>query len=220
LRAPLPDSVEQTLAIYHISPTKEGLLGALQHPQPAARAFAAGMLAKSEDKAAIPPILSALAAETDGPTKIGMATAVAKLGSAEGFKALKSMCGDRGWSPSLRMSAAQTMSVFLNSQECLSDVLEVLWTPADHHDADMIALNILIQPGLFKQISPSQLDEIRNLSIVYLKSQTPNVRSAASSVISALGGPWAIAQLQAALDAEQDDSVRSWVAAELLFLRQ
>src|SRR5579862_4159995 len=117
-----------------------------------------------------------------------MATAVAKQGSAEGFKALKSMCDDRGRSPSLRMSAAQEMGLFLGRRhECFSDVLEVLCLPADQHDANRIALGILRDFLLNSdQVAPNQLDEIRNVSTVYLKSPEPDFRKAASDVVSAV----------------------------------
>ena len=89
---------------YHIAPTEEGLLGALQHRESEVRKLAAGTLAANGDKAAIRPILAALAAETVESNKIFLATAAAELGSAEGFNALKGMCDDRNWSPVQRMN--------------------------------------------------------------------------------------------------------------------
>jgi HEAT repeat protein len=202
---------------YHIAPTEEGLLGALQHRESEVRKLAAGTLAANGDKAAIRPILAALAAETVESNKIFLATAAAELGSAEGFNALKGMCDDRNWSPVQRMIAAQTMDQMLGRQECLSDILEVLWLPADNRYADSMALTLLSQ---LKQIPPSRLDEIRNLSAVYSKSQASELRMAASHLIRVLGGPWAVSQLQAGQDAEQDENVRSYIAKELSSLRQ
>jgi hypothetical protein len=202
---------------YHIAPTEEGLIGALQHQLPVVRDFAAMRLAESGDKAMIRPILAALAEENLEGSKIILATAAAKLGAAEGFDALKNMCDDRISSPVPRMSAAQSLLLNLGRQECLSDMLEVLWSPTDHHGADFMALNLLSQ---LKQMPPSQLEEIRNLSTVYLKSPASELRMAASHLIRVLGGPWAVSQLQAALDAEHEENVRTYIAKELSSLQQ
>src|SRR5579862_1715012 len=211
---PVPDVNERTLQeTYHIAPTKEGLLVALQHPSPSVRNFAATKLAESGDKSATRPILAALAAETVESSKIILATSASKLGAAERFDALKSMCSDRSSSPEQRMNAAHSMVLLLGRQECLSDILEVLWAPAaDHPRADAMALGVL---SGFKQIPPIRLDEIRNLSTVYVKSQEWEVRLAASQLITVLGGPWAISQLQAALDVERDENVRRFIASNL-----
>ena len=107
---PVPDMDERTLQEkYHIAPTEEGLIGALQHQLPVVRDFAAMRLAESGDKAMIRPILAALAEENLEGSKIILATAAAKLGAAEGFDALKNMCDDRISSPVPRMSAAQSL---------------------------------------------------------------------------------------------------------------
>lgn len=202
---------------FHIAPTEEGLIGALQHRELVVRRFAASWLGRNGDKAAIRPILAALAAETDESDKIILATAAAHLGAAEGFDALKGMCDDRSSSPVLRMSAAQSMLLDLGRQECLSAMLEVLWAPTDYHYADWMALGLLSQ---LKQVPPSQLDEIRSLSTLYLKNPASDVRMAASHLIRVFGGPWAVSQLQAAQDAEQEENVRTYIAKELSSLRQ
>lgn len=207
---------------YHITPTEEGLLGALRHESPEVRNFAALRLAAKGDKAAIPAILAALAAENLNGVKIIQASAAAQLGATEGFDALKSMCGDRSWPPSTRMIAAQTMVSVLGRQECLSDIIEVLRSGADDgrasledRQASLIALNLLTYRR-FKQLTPSQLDEVRNLSARYLRSQNPGVRMVASQCVRDLGGPWAISELRTAIDAERDEAVRDSLSKDLL----
>lgn len=159
--APVPDMDEQTLQEkYHIAPTEAGLIGALRHQEGVVREFAAIKLANDGDKAAIRPILDALAAEKVEGVKISLATAVARLGVPEGFNALRSMCEDRSWSPTLRMDAAQSMVLGLGRQECFSDILDVFRSEPDDHQAIPMALNLL--PS-FKHIPPSQLDEVRGL---------------------------------------------------------
>jgi HEAT repeat protein len=224
---PVQDLDERTLQEkYHIAPTEEGLIGALQHQQSVVRSFAATKLANDGDKAAIRPILDALAAETVEGVKIGLATAAARLGAPEGFSALKSMCEDLSGSPTLRMSAAQSMVVGLGRQECLSDILDVLRSgrrasisDLGDYEASFMALNLLSYKR-FKQIPPSQLDEIRELSAAYLKSEAPALRMAAGMCIRDVGGPWAISQLRAALDAERDEAVRGSIEKDLFSVGQ
>src|ERR1700678_138324 len=108
-----PDMDERTLQEkYHIALTEEGLIGALQHQEPAVRSFVAMRLAYDGHKAAVRPILDALAVEKIDGNKMGLATAAAQLGSDEGLNALKSMCEDRSWSPTMRVLAAQSMVSF------------------------------------------------------------------------------------------------------------
>src|ERR1700683_5037674 len=71
-----PDMDERTLQEkYHIALTEEGLIGALQHQEAAVRTFAAMRLAYDGDKAAVRPILDALAVEKVDGDKIILATA-------------------------------------------------------------------------------------------------------------------------------------------------
>lgn len=215
---PVPDMDERTLQEkYHIAPTEEGLIGALQHQELVVRSFAAIKLANDGEKAAIRPIMDALAAETVDRVKVVQATSAARLGAPEGFNALKNMCEDRSWSPWMRMTAAQSMVNIAGRQECLSDIIGALRSAPDDFDVVVAALNLFPK---FKQIPPSQLDEIRNLSAMYLKSQYAGLRMLASQCVSDLGGPWAISQLRAALDAERDEAVRNSIAKDLFSVRQ
>jgi hypothetical protein len=94
---------------YHIPLTKEGLLGALGHERSDVRSFAALKLAAGGQNDAITPILVALRTETVAGAAISMATAASQLDSDEGIQALKAMCENPNWQPSLRMLAAQSM---------------------------------------------------------------------------------------------------------------
>lgn len=212
------DMDERTLQEkYHIAATEDGLIGALQHQDPAVRNFAATKLASDGKKNAILPILAALAQEKEEGVKVILAESAAQLGSAEGFDALKGMCEDRSWSPGLRMVAAQTMVTVLGRQECLSDVLEALRSAPDDVWAVPAALGLLPR---FSQVSPSQLDEMRELSATFLKSPKSSFRMFAGVCVRDLGGPWAISQLRAAIDAEREESVRKSLAQDLVSVGQ
>lgn len=215
---PVPDMNEQTLQQrYNIAPTEEGLIGTLQHQDPLVRTFAAIDLANKGDKAAIRPILDALAAETVDRVKVVQATSAARLGAAEAFGALKSMCEDKSWSPWMRVTAAQGMVNIAGRQECLSDVIDVLRSAPDDHDTAVAALSLLPK---FKQIPMSRLDEVRDLSASYLNSRDLAIRIAAGQCVRDLGGPWAISRLRAAIDAEQNEAVRNLLAKDLVSVRQ
>lgn len=207
---------------YHIAYTDEGLIGALQHQAPEVRSFAAGRLAARDDKAAIRPVLDALRAETLGGVRIALAAAAAQLGSAEGLNALKSMCEDRGGPATMRMAATQTMVSIVGRQECLSDILDVLQSAdaaPDDYPAYLVALNLLTDHR-FEQIRAGQLEEIRDLCSAYLKNPASPLRIEAGMCVRDQGGPWAISQLRAAIDAEQDDAVRSALKQDLVSVGQ
>jgi HEAT repeat protein len=176
---PTPDMDEKTLQEkYRIASTEEGLTSALQHQDPAVRNFAAMKLADKGDKAAVGPILDALAAETIDGVNINQATSAARLESAEGFSALKNMCEDRTWSPVMRMAAAQSTINFLNREDCLSGILDALHSAPLDHEAAWMALS-LFTGRKFKHIPPGQLDEIRDSAAMYLQSEAPDLRMAA-----------------------------------------
>ena len=213
-----PDTVDHVLQErFHIALTEEALLGALQRGPSEARGLAAAALAEHGYKDATGPILDALSAETFPGARIDLATSAAQLGSEEGFRALKSMCGDRSWSPGLRVDAARSMLDFTGRQECLSDVLEVLRSAPDDFVAVPTALSLLPK---FSQVSPSQLDEMRALSATFLESPKSSFRMSAGRCVRDLGGPWAVSQLRAAIDAERDENIRKSLERDLVSIGQ
>ena len=210
---PVPDMTDQILQEkYHIAPSKEGFLQALQHESSDVRSFAAIRLAAGGNKDAVPPILAALTVETVSGARIILATAVAQLGADEGMDALKTMCGDPKWSPTLRIAAAQSMLGNLGREDCLAEVVGVLREPGDDVQAVGIALSLLPR---FKRVPPGQMEDIRHLSASYLKSPTPALRVAASHYIAKARDASAASELRVALRIEYDETVRRAVAADL-----
>jgi len=231
-----PDMDERTLQEkYHIAPTKEGLLGALRHERPEVRTFAALKLATDGQKDAIPAILAAVEVEPLQGAKINLAISAALLGAEDGMNALKNMCGDPSLSPTFRMLAAQGMVGFFGGEfggepeplaqpalhACRASVLDVLRYLGNNPRGDLegasMALNLLPR---FRQIPPTQLPEIRDIGITYLKSEVPLLRMAASQFIRKVGGDsWAVPELRRALSVESDRGVRETIEAELRSLR-
>jgi HEAT repeat protein len=209
---PVPDMTERVLQDkYHIAPTKAGLLGALRHERSEVRSFAAMKLAADGQTDAIPSILAALTAETLEGVKITLATAAAQLGAEDGTNALKNMCEDQSWAPTLRMIAAQSMMNNLNGEACLTGVLGVLRSPGDNQAA-VIGLSLLPR---FKHVSAMDLQEVRDIGGRYLKNEAPELRIAASHVLREVGDSLAASQLRAALATESDDRVRRLMATDL-----
>jgi hypothetical protein len=89
----------------------------------------------------------------------------------------------------------------------------------EQRPAALKALNLLTFKR-FKHLSAGQLDEIRELSAPYLKSQSSALRMAAGESIRDVGGPWAISQLRAAIDAEQNEAVRNALEQDLVSVGQ
>jgi HEAT repeat protein len=215
---PTPDMTDQLLQEkYHIAPSKEGFLQALQHESPDVRSFAAIRLAAAGQKDAVQPILAALTLETVVGNKIILATAAAQLGADEGVNALKTMCGDQKWSPGLRMTAAQSMIGNLGREDCLPEIVGVLGSSGDDIQAVVVALNLLPR---FKQVSAGEMEDIRRISAAYLKSPTAAIRMAASQYIAKVGDLWAASQLKAALQIESDEAIRRIMAAGLSTITQ
>jgi hypothetical protein len=229
---PVPDMNERTLEQkYHITPNKEGLLGALRHERGEVRSFAASKLANDGHKDAIPSILAALAVEPVEGVKINLAIDAGRLGAEDGMKALKSMCEDQNWSPGLRMSAAQGALIFFGSetmpssqtalQGCLASAWDVLRSPGESppgdHQAALMAMNLVAR---FRQIRPTQLQVIRDIGVMYFREAAPDLRIAASHFIREMAGDaWAVAQLRAALVVEPEEAVRRYIATELSAIR-
>jgi HEAT repeat protein len=206
---------DTTLQDHHIALTKDALLAALHHPDSSVRSASALLLAVNGEKDAIPSILEALATETFPGARIHLAYAAAKLGGDEGVAALKSMCGDRSWSAVLRMSAAWAMLV-AGREDCLSNVLDVIRFH-DDGQATSQALNLLT---CFKHAPVREMQEVRNLVRMSLRSTDPDVRMKASYVLRKWGDSSAMEDVRSALAVEHDETAREVLARDLKALQE
>ncbi len=207
--------VDTPLQDHHIALTKDALLTALRNPVPGVRSAAALVLAAHGEKDAVPSILEALATETFQGTRISLASAAAELGADDGIAALRSMCGNTSWSAGLRMSAAWAM-ILRGREDCLGNVLDVIRFH-DDSQAVVAALNFLPR---FKHVPAQEMQEIRNLVRMSLRSGTPWVRREASSALRQWGDAAALEELRSALAVESDDTVRAVVAGDLKSLEE
>ena len=180
-----PDADDRLLAErYHIAPTKEGLMGALEYPAPEVREYAAIRLAEMGSKEAVPAILSVLSREELPGARIIIASAAFQLGAQEGLAALTAMCQNANWSPVFRMLAA-TQMMNQGREECLVDVLSVLRSGEDH-EGTVLALNLIPR---FKQLSAANAAEARNLLSQSIASRSPAIRQQTSYALSLIRGP-------------------------------
>jgi HEAT repeat protein len=209
---PMPDMNERILQEkYHIASTKDGLVAALGHPSSDVRSFAALKLAIDGQKDTTPAILSALAVEALQGVQINLALAAAQLGAEGGTLALRGMCENVSWSGGLKMAAAQAM-LSLNREDCLADVLGVLRSAADDQQAVTQALNLLPR---FKHVPDQDLQEMKDLIAMHLKSNSLAARIAAVHTIKEIGDGSAVEQLRGALAVELDDTARRVILADL-----
>jgi HEAT repeat protein len=207
--------VNTTLQDNHIELTKDALLAALRHPNSSVRSASALRLAVNGEKDAIPSILEALAIETFPGTRMSLASAAMKLGAEEGAVALKNMCGDQSWSAVLRMSAAWAMLVE-SREDCLGNVLEVIRFH-DDGQATSQALNLLTW---FKRAPVGDMQEVRNLVRMSLRSTDPDVRMKASYVLRKWGDSSAMEDVRSALAVEHDETAREVLARDLKALQE
>jgi HEAT repeat protein len=208
---PVSDMDDHTMQEkYHIAPTMEAWMGALQHADPTVRTFAAWRLAESGYTAAVPSILAAIATDPVPGDRISFAAAAAKLGAEGGVAALEGMCRDPNWSPGLRMSAAETM-LMAGGEGCLGEVIEVLRSRKD----DQATVQALYMITRFHHATPAQVTETRAALAACLGSESPGVRTGASYALRQAGATWAVELLRTAVEAERDDSVRRILATDL-----
>jgi len=214
---PVPDMDEQTLQEkYHIPPTRDGLLGALHHPEGSVRSLAAGFLATAGEKDAVPAILAAMAVEPIPGVQVLMASAAARLGSEDGVKALKIGCEAKRWSPGLRINAALVM-VNLGRNDCLPDVLSLLRSLEANQSAEdnQAALQGLYLIPRFKAVSPDELGEIKHIVPVFLRSGFAPTRAAACFALRQMHASWATEDLRNALAVEPEEYVRDAIEKAL-----
>jgi HEAT repeat protein len=206
---------ETPLQDNHIAFTTEALLAALRHPVSGVRSAAAHELAARMGKDAVPSILSALAAETFPGTRIQLACAASKLGAEEGVAALKSMCGDPSWSAVLRMSAAWAMLV-AGREDCLGNVMDVVRVHDDIQATNQ-ALNLFTW---FKHVPAREMQEVRNLVRMSLRSDNVLIKRQASYVLRQWADSPALEDLQSAIAGERDEAVREAMIKDLKALEE
>jgi HEAT repeat protein len=197
---------------HHIALSKDALLAALHHPDSGVRSAAAHALAAQGEKDAVGSILEALATETFPGARIHLASAAVKLGADEGVVALKSMCGNLSWPAGLRMVAAWS-TIVAGREDCLGDVLDVIRL----HDDASDALNLLTW---FKHAPVREMQEVRNLVRMSLRSNDPGVRMSASSVLRQWGDSSAMEDVRRALAVEDDEIARFVLAKDLKALEE
>ena len=198
--------------------TKASLLAALGDPTLDVRVLAAIRLADSGEHDAVPFIMAMLKMEPTPGVRATLALEAARLGSEEGLAALTGMCRD-GSEPVARLAAAEDMLVFLNNEDCLADIVDILRSSYDSRSGDiegiLQALRLLLR---FKHVPPQQLAEIRRLAPAVLMSHDAIVRAFASDVLAKFGDATSIRQLKDALAAEQDETARRAITSAITSL--
>jgi HEAT repeat protein len=138
-----------------------------------------------------------------------MAVALATLGQKEGFAALQSTCKTNEGLAMLRLSAAGDL-MQLHDDSCLSDLLDFIREQQAAPRATLLRDNFLVVALSYftayeLQHPPSgQLRGIRDVGMLCVADQSPEVRLQSARVIARYGDSDSVRGLQKAVDAEQD----------------
>jgi HEAT repeat protein len=203
---------EKAFAAKYAPLTKDSLIAALYDERSDVRGFAADKLVADWPKEALPYIELALAREPVLGAQINLALRLARLGSAEGVTTLKLMCQNAGWSPSLRMDAAQAL-LFVDNEDCLPEILYVLRAqPAayagpiqEDEQAVWHALDLLTK---LKHMPARELQEARSIAVALLNTNRLITKMSAAQMLGKLGDSSSAEALRRALATEQDESAR------------
>jgi HEAT repeat protein len=213
---PLP-TTEETLQKHGILLTVPALVQALKSTDPEVRWLAASKLAQDNVKEAVPAIRGALASEKVQNTRVNLAFSLAQIGEAEGFVALRSVCGDSDTRLYLKTMATRYLLYLGREDEtCRNALVDGLHSRPDS-DTLRESVTLLLR---FRNLSTEQSQVIFQSALDALSSPEPARRVAASIALADIGKSSAVPYLQSAIATENDDAVRSAMERELLRLQR
>ncbi len=194
---------------HNIDLTEDALLRALKNTNSDVRFLAAMKLQEDNAVDATPAIKEALAAEKVPRARVNIALALGLLGDPGGHDELKQVCADRGFIPGPRLYAVRYMFDlhFQNDEDCLAAAEEIVDSKnTDFGDRDS-ALDLLPQ---FQNLTAEESQRVFELVIHRLEDDPePVVQMAASSALASLGDASAIPYLEAAIEREKEEAIRS-----------
>jgi HEAT repeat protein len=205
-------SLTEQLRQRHVDLTRPGLLRALRNPDSQVRYLAALQLAEEKDIDSVPAIAEALAVEKVPETSVNIGIALVQLGQEKGTVKLTADCQDSGLPSYLRARAIMYM-LPLGSGICFKSALELLRSDPDSRSQ---VLSLLTR---YRSSSKEERDEILDAIGKCLADESAAVRIQASLALRTLADPAAIPELEQAITAEQDNTVRSQMQASLKYLQ-
>jgi hypothetical protein len=207
-QTPLP-TAGQLLKQHKVSLTRPSLIAALRNPDAEVRYLAAQQLAEERASDAIPNIIKALESEKMPRATANIAFALAQMDVAQGVIKLKALCVNPRLKGQDRLLATQYL-LDLQVQDCRNTIFEYL--QADNDQSAKIQSMYLARR---LQNSPDDAGQLVKLIAASLRDHVPAVRLAASDTLAALGNGDAVPLLEAAIDEETDESVRSKMRSDL-----
>jgi HEAT repeat protein len=192
---------------HNVALTKDSLVRALTNSNGDVRYLAAMKLAEDHDTEAIAAIRSALAVETLPRSRVNISLALGLLGDTVGINELKKLCDDPAFVSEFRLYAVRYL-FDLHSQDvkCLEATEAIVSKTTGKFGDRITALSLL---PLFENLSSEQSAKVLQLVINSLSDSEPVVRIAASQALVSLGNPKGVTNLEAALEREKDDAVRT-----------
>ena len=210
-----PSTVSEKLKENHIALNRTALLQALHNPDAEIRGLAAVQLGGNKDISVVQDIIEAASVESRVPTRLDMALALTWLGEPKGAELLKTTCQNSQIAASLRTRAAAYL-LDANDNGCLKAVLSIVQSePESLSRMDAVALL-----PRFKNVSQDDSHKIHDSVVKSLKDDSPALRLTASHALVYLGDTSAIPDLQAAIAAEQDETIRNGLETDLKRLRE
>ncbi len=194
----------ELLRQHNIELTQAALVAALKNPEPAVRDLAAQQLAEDHVSTAIPNIVEALNSEQQPVTRMNIAFALAQLGEQLGFNTLEGNCSHENPSSRTRAQSAEYLLVLKHeSSVCLNDMMELM--RSEDSGYAMQAASILPK---FQHLSVDESQRVFGALSEALTSPNPSMRAEAANAIALLGKEEGIRELQKAIAAEKDETLR------------
>ena len=213
-------SSSEELQSYGIELSQPSLLAALRNSNPRVRMLAAHQLQSDHDTDAIPAIESALSAEKDPRTGVGIATALSAFHDPKGTEYLQAMCADSTQPIRVVFEATQMLQLLdAPSGGCADAVLGSLNSANDRDYRDAV-LSLL--PDIYREVSHEQAVRILQATENLLSdtTQQPSVRLAAGHALAQIGLPSSVEVVQEAISRENDPVVRASFQSDLNMLEK
>ena len=205
------ETFAQALTRYHIELSKPALIEALQNPNEGVRGLAAWQLLEEKADDTLPQILQAVRDERNPGTKVNLAAAAAAFGSKEGAAALAALCHDSALPGYVRTDAARHLVHDEKDRSCVADLITMMASAADP-ETRVQTMNMLSQ---MTHLTEFESAEVLRYTLEALREPDLSLRLNAISALTALRDRKAIPYLRAAVQVEQDQTIRLQMNASL-----
>jgi HEAT repeat protein len=216
-----PPTARELLAKHGIGADPQSAIGALRNSDAEVRGLAALRLGDYDLGRArgdsIPALAEALRNETVPASAAIMAAILGGLGDARGVPALEKLCHDPTISSSVKLQVARHLGV-LHSEACVGEVLDLAFREND--GVTSVVFSFLPRFQGYQNVSSRDRDRIVAIVRGGLSSRSPFMRLTAAGARGEMKDEAAAADLQRAIETEQDAQVRQGMQRALASLEK